>query len=238
MLLSIDTSTAQVGIALLDAGQLVVESLWNSRVHHTVELAPAVAQLLDRAGVQADDISVIAVAIGPGSFTALRVGLAFAKGLALARQLPIIGVPTLDILAEAQPPSELPLAAVLQAGRGRIAVNWYRYSPATSADEAGSGQAEPDGRWLRVGEPQVTTVELLAKSITKTSIVAGELSPEDRQRLARKRARVVLAPLHLCVRRPAILAEIGWRRFASAQVDDVASLAPVYLHAGEPIPAS
>ena len=88
-----------------------------------------------------------------------------------------------------------------------------------------------------MGKPEVTTVDLLAKSITKTSIVAGELSPEERQRLARKRARVVLAPLHLCVRRPSVLAEIGWRRFASGQVDDAASLAPLYLHAGEPIPA-
>lgn len=236
MLLSIDTSTAQVGIALLDAGQLVVESLWNSRVHHTVELAPAVAQLLDRAGVGAGDLRVVTVAIGPGSFTALRVGLSFAKGLALAQQLPIIGVPTLDILAEAQPPSEIPLAAVLQAGRGRIALGWYKYS-AQAARPADAPPAEPEGQWLPVGELQVTTVDLLAKSITKTSMVAGELSPEERQRLARKRARVVLAPLHLCVRRPSVLAGIGWRRYANAQVDDTATLAPLYLHAGEPIPA-
>jgi tRNA threonylcarbamoyladenosine biosynthesis protein TsaB len=205
-------------------------------VHHTVELAPAVAQLLERAGAKAADVNAIAVAIGPGSFTALRVGLAFAKGFALARKLPMIGVPTLDILAAAQPPTDFPLAAVLQAGRGRIAVNWYKYSTA-SVDQASSLPAEPEGLWLPTGKPQVTTVDLLAKSITKTSLVAGELNPEERQRLARKRARVVLAPLHLCVRRPSVLAEIGWRRLAAAQVDDAAALAPLYLHMGEPIPA-
>ncbi len=236
MLLSIDTSTAQIGIALLDSGQLVGESLWNSRVHHTVELAPAVAHLLERAAVRTTDLRVIAVAIGPGSFTALRVGLAFAKGLALARQLPLIGVPTLDILAAAQPPSELPLAAVLEAGRGRIAVNWYKYAP-TSTDQAPSFGGEAEGAWMAAALPQVTTVDQLAKAITKTSIVAGELSPDERQRLARKRARVVLAPLHLCVRRPSVLAEIGWRRYEDAQIDDAASLAPLYLHTGEPIPA-
>ncbi len=236
MLLSIDTSTAQVGIALLDSGQLVVESLWNSRVHHTVELAPAVAQLLERAGVKTTDLRVIAVAIGPGSFTALRVGLAFAKGLALARQLPLIGVPTLDILASAQPPSELPLAAVLQAGRGRIAVNWYKFTPA-SPEHSPSFRGEVEGAWMAATTPQVTTVDQLAKAITKTSIVAGELTPDERQRLARKRARVVVAPLHLCVRRPSVLAEIGWGRYENAQVDDAAALAPLYLHTGEPIPA-
>jgi tRNA threonylcarbamoyladenosine biosynthesis protein TsaB len=236
VLLSIDTSTAQVGIALLDGGQLVGESLWNSRVHHTVELAPAVAQLLQRTGAKPSDVLVVVIAIGPGSFTALRVGLAFAKGFALARKVPIIGIPTLDILAGAQPPSELPLAAVLEAGRGRIAVNWYKFFAAKEDAEA-SLPAETNGTWVAKGEPEVTTVDLLAKSITKTSIVAGELSDEERQRLARKRARVVLAPIHLCVRRPSILAEIGWRRFAAEQVDNLASLAPLYLHAGEPIPA-
>jgi tRNA threonylcarbamoyladenosine biosynthesis protein TsaB len=236
MLLAIDTSTTQVGIALLDAGQLVVESLWNSRVHHTVELAPAVAQLLERAGANAADVDGVAVAIGPGSFTALRVGLAFAKGFALARKVPIIGVPTLDVLAAAQPPSELPLAAVLQAGRGRIALNWYKYQGARGENEADS-PGETEGSWLPSGRLQVTTVDLLAKSITKTTIVAGEMNTDERQRLARKRARVVLAPLHLCVRRPSVLAEIGWRRVAASKVDDAASLAPLYLHTGEPIPA-
>jgi tRNA threonylcarbamoyladenosine biosynthesis protein TsaB len=236
MLLSIDTSTAQVGIALLDAGQLVVESLWNTRVHHTVELAPAVARLLEKAGARAEDVGVLAVATGPGSFTALRVGLAFAKGLAFSRKLPIVGVPTLDILAAGQPPSELPLAAVLQAGRGRIAVSWYKHS-VMAAKDAPSQPVEAEGTWQPVGQPQVTTVDLLAKSITRTALVAGELSSDERQRLARKRARVILAPLHLCVRRPSVLAEIGWKRFAAAEVDDIATLAPMYLHMGEPIPA-
>src|SRR5574340_214807 len=236
MLLAIDTSTAQVGIALLDEGQLVVESLWNSRVHHTVELAPAVAQLLERAGAKPTDVSVVGVAIGPGSFTALRVGMALAKGFALARNVPLIGIPTLDILAEAQPASELPLAAVLQAGRGRIAVSWYKFSAPTEGPGT-SVPAETHGTRIARGEPVITTLDLLSKAITKTSIVAGELSADERQRLARKRARVVLAPVHLCVRRPAILAEIAWRRFHDRGTDNVASLAPIYLHTGEPIPA-
>jgi tRNA threonylcarbamoyladenosine biosynthesis protein TsaB len=236
MLLAIDTSTAQVGIALLDDGQLVVESLWNSRVHHTVELAPAVAQLLQRAGASPADVSAVAVAIGPGSFTALRVGLAFSKGFALARNVPLIGIPTLDILAAAQPVSELPLAAVLQAGRGRIAVNWYRFSAVKRISET-SVPTETSGTWIARGKPEVTTVDLLSKAITKTSIVAGELTGDERQRLARKRARVVLAPVHLCVRRPGILAEIAWRRFEASGTDNVAALAPIYLHTGEPIPA-
>ena len=236
MLLAIDTSTAQVGIALIDGGQLAVESIWNSRVHHTVELAPAVAGLLERAGATMEDVQAIAVALGPGSFTALRVGLAMAKGLALARKVPILGVPTLDILAAGQPESDLPLAAVLQAGRNRIAVGWYKAVRST----APGGSAVPDeleGTWTAQGAPQVSTVDALAKSIAKPSIVAGELTEDERQRLARKRVNVILAPPNRCVRRPSVLAEIAWQRLAAGRVDDLRSLAPIYLHTAEAIAA-
>ena len=236
MLLAVDTSTAQVGIALLDEGQLVAESMWNSRVHHSIELAPAVAQLLDRAGAKPADLGALAVAVGPGSVTALRVGLAFVKGLALACKVPLVGVGTLEILAAAQPASALPLAAVLQAGRGRVAAGWYNYIPGMTGPGSAAADAL-DGGWQATGPAAVTTIDEMAKSITKTAIVAGELSTEERQRLSRKRARIVLAPFHLCIRRPSVLAEIGQRRLGAGTVEDPATLAPVYLHSGEPIPA-
>ncbi|MFH1184974.1 MAG: tRNA (adenosine(37)-N6)-threonylcarbamoyltransferase complex dimerization subunit type 1 TsaB [Chloroflexota bacterium] len=236
MLLAIDSSTAQVGLALTDGGQLAVETIWNSRVHHTVELAPAVAELLQRAGVAMADVEAIGVAIGPGSFTALRVGIAMAKGLALARKIPILGVPTLDVLAAGQPPSDLLLAAVLQAGRGRIAVGWYKMSGSPPRSESVL-LGEVEARWVAQGLPHVTTVDALARSIAKPSLVAGELTTDERQRLARKRVNVVLAPLNRCVRRPSVLAEIAWQRYASGRVDDTATLAPIYLHVAEPIAA-
>jgi tRNA threonylcarbamoyladenosine biosynthesis protein TsaB len=236
MLLAIDTSTAQVGVALIDGEQLAVETIWSSRVHHTVELAPAVAELMQRAGAGMADLKAIGVAVGPGSFTALRVGLAMAKGLALARRLAILGVPTLDILAAGQPPSDLPLAAVLQAGRNRIAVGWYR-TQTLEASDAGYSAGDAEAGWIMQGKPEITTVDALAKSIAKPSMIAGELTTDERQRLSRKRVNVLLAPLNRCVRRPSLLAEIAWRRFRAGQSDDLAALAPIYLHSPEPTPA-
>jgi len=232
MLLAIDTSTAQVGVALIDGEQLAVETIWTSRVHHTVELAPAVAELMQRAGAKMTDLKAIGVAVGPGSFTALRVGLAMAKGLALARGLAILGVPTLDVLAKGQPPSDLPLAAVLQAGRNRIAVGWYRMQT-VEGSEAEVTEVEAEARWILQGKPEIMTVDALAKSIARPSIVAGELTTDERQRLSRKRVNVVLAPLNRCVRRPSLLAEMAWERFRAGQSDDVATLAPIYLHRPE-----
>jgi tRNA threonylcarbamoyladenosine biosynthesis protein TsaB len=221
MLLAVDTSTAQIGLALYDGSKVLGELNWTSQQHHTTELAPALAGLLARSAASVDRLTALGVAIGPGSFTALRVGLAFVKGLALARRLPLIGVPTLDVLAAAQPPARMPLVAVLQAGREKLAVGWYK--------------AEKNG-WQAQGPARVETVKSLADSITSPTFICGELTAEERQRLARKRANVVLASPTQSVRRPAVLAELAWARWQSGKSDDPASLAPIYLHPSEPVP--
>jgi tRNA threonylcarbamoyladenosine biosynthesis protein TsaB len=222
MLLAIDTSTKQMGLALYDGAQVIGESLWHSRHYHTVELAPAVADLLSRSGLKIDAIRALGVALGPGSFTSLRVGLAFVKGLALARRLPVVGVPTLDVVAAAQEVRELPLVAVLQAGRGRLALTWYE-----------SGETG----WASKGPASLTTADELAESIKVPTIVCGELTVDERQRLARKRVNVLLASPAACVRRPALLAELAWERWQAGAQEDTAALAPIYLHVADPIPS-
>src|SRR5258706_15757850 len=128
MLLAADTSTTQMGLALYDGAQVLGEYAWRSGQRHTVELAPAIADLLTRCDLTINDVNGLGVALGSGLFTSLRVGLALVKGLALARHIPLIGIPTLDILAQAQPTSKLLLAVAIQAGRGRYALGWYKVS--------------------------------------------------------------------------------------------------------------
>ncbi len=226
MLLAVDTSTAQIGLGLYDGVQVVAESIWQSQQHHTIELAPALADLMKRTGVAMADIQAVGVALGPGSFTALRVGLAFVKGLALARKLALVGIPTLDVVAGGQPASKLPLVAVLQAGRGRIAAQHYR----------------PVGEqqhllcpWSAQGTPQITTADALADSIEKPTIVAGELTAAERQRLARKKVNVLLPAPPQCVRRPSILAQLAWAHFLEGRLAEAESLAPIYLQLPQPM---
>lgn len=221
MLLALDTSTRTVGVAVYDGQQVLSEATWISGDHHTVDLAPAVLQALARAGLQVSDLQALAVATGPGSFTGLRVGLALAKGLALAHHLALVGVPTLDALALAQPVLDMPLAAVLRAGRGRLAVGWYQ--------NAGD-------HWQPVGKVEVLTAADLAGQIQKPTYVCGELTADERRLLSRKRKNVLLASPAQCVRRPGYLAELGWQRWQAGQVDSPVTLAPFYLHIGDPIP--
>lgn len=222
MLLAVDTSTTWISLAIYDGVQVLGEMTWQSKSHHTVELSPGVRELMDRCGVASTDLQVLGVALGPGSFTSLRIGLALVKGMALALRIPVIGVPTLDILAAAQPVSEMQMAAILHAGRGRLAFAWYDVK---------------QGAWAARGESEVTTAEELVLKLNRPTLVVGELSATERQVLARRRKNAVLASPAHSFRRASFLAELAWERWKAGQVDDVISLAPIYLHVAEVIPA-
>ena len=220
MLLAVDTSTAQIGLALYDGAQVLAEFAWRSSRRHTEELAPAVSDLLTRCGSSMDDVRALGVALGPGSFTSLRVGLALVKGLAMARHIPLVGIPTLDILAHPQPASKLPLLCAIQAGRGRFALGAYKSSRKG---------------WQAQGPARVVSLEALKDEVTKPSTLCGEFTAEERQRLDSELIR--LAPPAMSTRRPAVLAELAWVRWKAGDVDDEASLAPIYLHTEGSLPA-
>ncbi len=222
MLLALDTSTRQTGVALYADAQVLHENVWFSKRRHTVELTPAIDAALAMNGHTLDDLKAVAVATGPGSYTGLRIGLAVAKGLALGRHLPLIGVPTFEALAYAQPLREDPMFAVLEAGRGRLAVAQYRVKK-----EA----------WKIKGEPEVLTPEELSNRIRKPTWICGELNAEVRKILGRKHKNALIAPPALSLRRPSFLAELAWERWQADDTDDPATLAPYYLQVGDPIPA-
>ena len=220
MLLAVDTSTRAIGVALFDGPRVLSEMTWISKNHHTVELAPAVEQTLSQVGAHINDLQALGVAIGPGSFTGLRIGLAFAKGLALSHRLPLVGIPTLDVVAAGLPATpKSRLAAVIEAGRRRLAVGWYQ---------------SRNGVWQGSGELQNLTIEEFVASIKAETLVCGELSGELRERLSQTKSAIP-SPIH-CVRRPAILAELAWNRWRMNDTDDPALLKPIYLHHGDPIP--
>ncbi len=221
MLLAVDTSTQTIGLALYDGAQVAGEITWQTKTHHTVELAPAVDDLLKRCNIKPTDLQAIACGLGPGSFTSLRIGLALAKGMALSLKIPLLGIPTLDYLAAQQPLLNMPMAAVLPAGRSRLAVGWYE---------------NKEGRWESLGAATIVTAEDLSAQINQPTYICGEFDAEERQTLSRKwKNAVVASPAH-CLRHPAMLAELAWKRFQAGEQDEPISLAPIYLHVAEAIP--
>lgn len=221
MLLAVDTSTQTIGIALYEHPCVIGELLWQSRNHHTVELTSAVRDLLIRCNVKPDALSLLVCALGPGTFTGLRIGLAFVKGLALSLHIPVIGIPTFDILSAAREPSEYPLLCLLPAGRSRLAVSWYKCT---------------GNLWQHERGPFVKTPDELSNEISGPTLITGEMTPEERQILGRKWKNAKITSPAASMRRPALLAELGWQRWQEGQRDDPISLAPIYLHVADPIP--
>jgi tRNA threonylcarbamoyladenosine biosynthesis protein TsaB len=220
MILAIDASTSWLGICLYEEPLVLYERTWKTKRRHTVELAPAVSNAMGECGISIDQLKGLAIALGPGSFTSLRIGLVFIKGLALARHLPVVGVPTLDCLAYSQPVSDKPLVCVLQAGRGKLA----------AADYHAVNQ-----QWVCDKPSRVMTAKELVTQIETPTLVCGELDAEERHTLARKWKSVLLASPANSIRRPAFLAELACQRLNAGKVNDPATLAPIYLHTADPI---
>ena len=208
MLLAIDSATQRLSLALHDGRELLAEQGWRSVNRHSAELPPAVERMLaDAAG----ELSALAVASGPGSFTGLRVGVAFAQGLAAARGLPLVGVHTGDILAAAQGPCPgYALLVMLAAGRGRSIAICYHWQ---------------EGRWQAADEARLFTPDALARSLSTPTLVAGELGAADHAALTR--AQQDGAPLRIAspassLRRAGYLAQVALEQLQRGAAEDFA----------------
>src|SRR4030042_1075991 len=133
LLLAIDTATRVASLALHDGAQVRVELTWETDNYHTVELVPRIAGMLAQLKAGVDNLAGVAVSLGPGAFTGVGAGGATAKGMCLARNLPIYGVCTFDVVAQAQAPGDpaWPLVVVIRAGRGRVCAARYTWQAPT-----------------------------------------------------------------------------------------------------------
>ncbi|NPC97502.1 tRNA (adenosine(37)-N6)-threonylcarbamoyltransferase complex dimerization subunit type 1 TsaB [Nocardioides sp. zg-DK7169] len=126
MLLAFDTATPQVSLALHDGADVVVELTSERPMKHGEQLAPLIAAGLERAGITRHDLTAVAVGVGPGPFTGLRVGLVTARTLGLVLDIPVYGVCSLDVLAlEAAPALGTPFLVATDARRKEVYLASY-----------------------------------------------------------------------------------------------------------------
>ncbi|HYM82910.1 MAG TPA: tRNA (adenosine(37)-N6)-threonylcarbamoyltransferase complex dimerization subunit type 1 TsaB [Candidatus Dormibacteraeota bacterium] len=202
-LLAIDTSTSLAVVALGSPDALpLAEDRWEAGYRHGEELLARIDASLDRAGMRVGDVGAIVVGLGPGAFTGLRVGLATAKGLGLALDRPVVGIPSGLALLDAAGTADGTSAVLLPAGPSdRILV---RRSPDTS-DALLAVRLPPD-------EHPEPGLDLLAVDLEGRA---------RRDALERGRA----AQLGL----GAALLRLGARRLALNGADDLAGLVPMYV---------
>lgn len=214
MELAIDTSSEFASIALSQEGRIEAEHTWHSGQNHTVELVPAVTNLLQQMRITIDDISAIFVARGPGSFNGLRVGVSTAKGLAFAGGIPVLGISTLEVEAYAFAYTGLDICPVHNAGRGEIAAALYRKREV----------------WECLIGEHITTVDKLCASLKEKTVLCGEIAPVILDELRKCLGDHALVPDEsVRVRRAGCLAELGWQRLNRGEQDDPAVLQPIYL---------
>jgi len=215
MELAIDTSTDTASIALSSQGGIVTELTWHAGQNHTTELMPNLICILEQAKLNLKDINGVIVAKGPGSFNGLRVGMSTAKGLALALNIPVVGISTLEVEASPYAATTLPICPIQNAGRGEIATALFQTKR---------------GKWRRVVEEHITTIEKLITEIKGPTIFCGEMQQavmlQLEEKLGRK-ARIIKGSAGL--RRAGCLAELGWRRLEAGDFDHSPTLEPLYL---------
>jgi tRNA threonylcarbamoyladenosine biosynthesis protein TsaB len=195
--------------------------MWITDGRHTVELTPAIEAMLAQVEVDFAALTLLAIAQGPGSFNGLRVGYSVAMGLAAALNLPLIAIPTLSIVAAAQPAFSGQLIAVAQAGRGRVVAQTFHW-----VDEAWHGQ--PD-------TAIVAWAALLGQVAASplTSLISGEIDAEGLAAIRSAQAQgvpVQISSPAASLRRAGFLAELAWQRWHHGEVTDASGGTPNYLH--------
>lgn len=218
MLLALDTATQVMSLALHDGRSLLAEITWQAGNRHTTQLAPAVEQILTNSAVAVTDLTGLAVAVGPGSYTGLRIGVSLAKGMAQTRNLPLVGMSTLDILAGGQPHVSGELHVVVQAGRRRIIVGRYHWRK---------------GRWKPRNDAHLTTWDTLIAEFDGPVAITGELDENGHDALVaaiQQDVPVTIIPAVHRLRRAGFLAHAAVGLLEENPDDyDAAQVVPFYL---------
>ena len=188
---------------------------WFSQQNHSKELLPSIVNLLDSSGIDKGDLDCIIVAAGPGSFSALRVGLSTAKGLCESLGIPLISVNTMEIEAHKFRGLGLPICSVLDIGRGEIAASIY---------------SDADQKWGCIIKEDIYTPTELSSTITKQTVFCGEgiknVSDSIKHELG---ALAIIPEQNTPTRLPASIAAIGYEIFSTGVWGNVSTVEPIYL---------
>ncbi len=213
MELSIDSSTRYASVAVSDRGTAVEERTWRADRNHSVELTPAVRSVMERAGVGVRDLDAVFVARGPGGFTALRVGIATAKTLAMGLGVPLVGVGTLEIELAPRLPAAGQVCAIVEAGGPRLYAAW----------------SDGDGEELTV-----VTVEELAERTVRPTLFCGEAASGCAAALTDMLGGLAsFAGAEPPTRSAATLARLAWDSLEAGGAVSPDDLEPLYMRSAQ-----
>ncbi len=220
-ILAIDTATLVSSVALATVDNLLAEITLQTKKTHSELLMPHIVKLLDMAQVAKSDLKGVAVSIGPGSFTGLRIGLSTAKTLAYALQVPVVGVPTLAAMAYGCPVPGVILAPMLDAQKGNVYQALFEWH---------------QGELKEIQPAIVTEVTAALESLSQQErpvIVMGESAVMYREKIEQIGKNLILAAPHVVIQRASSVAGLGYKLIKQGVRHDVMGLEPLYIRRSE-----
>lgn len=215
LILAFDTSTSRGSLALVAGDRLLAEYTLESPASYLHRLMVGIDQIMADTGHTLPEVELIVVSSGPGNFTGLRLGLATAKGLALAQGCPVIGINTLDALAANLPFCPYPLCPILDAKKHEIYAAFY---------ESGAGWPARRGDYLLI-----RPADLARRLQTPTVLTGPGLERYGSFFHEELGSRMILPPPELRHVRASVLARLGLAHYRAGQIPDLDTLTPFYL---------
>lgn len=217
--LGIETSTKTGSVAVVSDQGVIAQYSLNIEITHSERLMTTVDRVLQDTGITVADMEGFAVAIGPGSFTGLRIGLAAVKGLALATNKPVAAVPTLQALAWKLPHAAYPVCPMLDARKNEVYAALYRFD---------------GGSLVQLIAESTFGIKELRKRMPGTIVFSGEAAHLYRKELENQFGDDGLfAPLSAALPSAAVIAELGLAALKRGEQTDVDRLTPLYVRRPE-----
>lgn len=215
--LGIDTSSSQCDVALIAVKEQGIEkagqATLNMRFTHSEKIIGLIDEVLRTAHVDRTELKGVSVAIGPGSFTGLRVGLSAAKGLCFALDIPLAGVPTLDAIAQKLSYVEKPLWVALTARKNEFYCAVYS-----------SGERISDIEMFSITDLSRRMTDVIACVSDNPEIIREQLLPQIENKIEFIDTRHALADAYY-------IAMMGYRKIQNRELEPIETLVPMYVQA-------
>ncbi len=219
-ILSINTSTTQYSLAAMKDEILLGEYILPSGSTRFNNLMPSLDDLLTKVGLSPQELDGVIVALGPGSFTGIRIGLSVAKGLSESLAIPIIGVPTLAAMASQLPFLKEDICPLVGSRKGEVFTALFRWSA--------------PGQLLRLREDTcLKTSEIGSIISNKTVFIGNDLSHQGPVLKHQVKGKTVLAPANLWNLKASSLGILGLKRLQKGESDNSGELVPIYLRGAD-----
>jgi len=227
LILAVDSATQVAGVALVARDKVIREEFINFRKNHSEILLPLIDQVMKENQCDWDQITALAVTVGPGSFTGLRIGMATVKGLSLATKLPIAAIPTLDVLAHNLAGSHALVATVLDARRQEVYYSCYDVQGAVPRNMLPIVACSPQQAALEIAA-------LLETTGRERVIIVGDGAYTYRDYFVDFfKERLMLVGPHLMFPRAAALGSLAWQAVDAQTLESGLTVKPLYIRLSE-----